>query len=319
MHTLETPTPEQLSNPTTLDQRQARVAWSLVAEPGDVMVQRAITAWKGDAAAALSMVLGNLDQQPDGTADELVNAIERWKPRMSSNSLLRTIERTNQIGVHVVIPGDPEWPTEKLGRLGDAAPVVLYVRGDPALLNLTRPAMAVVGARAATGYGEHVTMEFAAKLVDHDVTVLSCAAYGVAGMASRSALASNGRTIAVLAGGLDRFYPSGHEALLTRIVANGAVVSELPVGAMPTKWRFLERDRIIVALSDALLVVEAGSRSGALNAARHAKALGMAVGAIPGAITSPASTGCHRLIREFQAECISSSDDALGLLPGDDQ
>ena len=127
-------------------------------------------------------------------------------------------------------------------------------------------------------------------------------------MAHRAALASDGTTIAFLAGGIDRFYPLGHESLLTRIAQTGAVVSELPCGAAPTKWRFLQRNRLIAAASQATVVLEAGIRSGSLNTAGHAAALGRPLGAVPGPVTSPASAGCHRLLREFDAVCVVDAD-----------
>ncbi|MDF2576486.1 MAG: dprA, partial [Agromyces sp.] len=164
--------------------------------------------------------------------------------------------------------------------------------------------IALVGARAATGYGEHVTMEASAGLVDRGFAIVSGGAYGIDGMAHRAALASRGVTVAFLAGGVDRFYPLGHEALLARIADTGAVVSELPCGSAPTKWRFLQRNRLIAAAADATVVLEAGMRSGSLNTAGHAAALGRPLGAVPGPVTSPASAGCHRLLREFDAVCV---------------
>ena len=170
------------------------------------------------------------------------------------------------------------------------------------------PTIALVGARAATGYGEHVAMESSAGLVDRGFAIVSGGAYGIDGMAHRAALASDGTTIAFLAGGVDRFYPLGHESLLSRIAQTGAVVSELPCGAAPTKWRFLQRNRLIAAASEATVVLEAGIRSGSLNTAGHAAALGRPLGAVPGPVTSPASAGCHRLLREFDAVCVVDAD-----------
>jgi DNA processing protein len=106
-----------------------------------------------------------------------------------------------------------------------------------------RAVTAIVGARAATGYGEHVTMEISAGLVERGHTIISGAAYGIDGMAHRAALASHGSTIAYLAEGVDRYYPSGHDALLTRIAEEGAVVSELACGQPPTKWRYVDRTK----------------------------------------------------------------------------
>jgi DNA processing protein len=212
------------------------------------------------------------------------------------------------------VPSHSAWPGA-LDDLGDFRPLALWARGrDEAIVSLDR-GMALVGARAATGYGEHVAMESSAGLVDRGYAIVSGGAYGIDGMAHRAALASGGTTVAFLAGGLDRFYPSGHEALLTRIVEQGAVLSEVPCGTAPTKWRFLQRNRLIAAASLATIVLEAGWRSGSLNTAGHAAAIGRPLGAVPGPVTSPASAGCHRLIREFDAVCVTDADEMAELAP----
>ena len=217
--------------------------------------------------------------------------------------------------MQLVLPGDADWPAS-LDDLGSHAPLALWLRGSrPALSGFDR-SIALVGARAATGYGDHVAMESAAGLVDRGFAVVSGAAYGIDGMAHRAALASGGLTVAFLAGGADRFYPSGHDALLTRIVDQGAVVSELPPGQAPTKWRFLQRNRLIAAATCATVVVEAGRRSGSLNTAGHAAALGRPLGAVPGPVTSPASSGCHHLIREYGATCVTDAAQMAELVPG---
>jgi DNA processing protein len=212
------------------------------------------------------------------------------------------------------VPGDDVWPSGFEG-LGPHAPLALWLRGNPSTLGTLDRSIALVGARAATGYGEHVTMEASAGLVDRGYTIVSGAAYGIDGMAHRAALASSGQTVAFLAGGVDRFYPSGHDALLTRIVAEGAVISELPCGSPPTKWRFLQRNRLIAASSLATIVLEAGWRSGSLNTAGHASSLGRPLGAVPGPVTSAASAGCHRLIREFTAQLVTNADEMAELAP----
>jgi len=160
-------------------------------------------------------------------------------------------------------------------------------------------------------------MEASAGLVDRGYTIVSGAAYGIDGMAHRAALASHGFTVAFLAGGLDRFYPGGHEELLTRIAETGAVVSEVPCGTAPTKWRFLQRNRLIAAASQATVVLEAGWRSGSLNTAGHASALGRPLGAMPGPVTSVTSAGCHRLIRDYDAVCVTNADEMAELAPLD--
>lgn len=150
--------------------------------------------------------------------------------------------------------------------------------GNTDLLAWPRPLVALVGARAATSYGSHLAAEFAAELALTGAGVASGAAYGIDASAHRGALAAEGFTIAVLAGGADVAYPAGHRELLARIADRGVIISELAPGMRPTRWRFLQRNRIIAALSDATVVVEAGWRSGSLNTAGHAATLGRPLG-----------------------------------------
>jgi DNA processing protein len=232
--------------------------------------------------------------------------LERWLPRLSLRTAIRALEAAAAVGAVLVTRGDEVWPTG-FGDLGDGAPIALWVRGDVGSLKACDRSIALVGARAATGYGEHVAMEAAAGLSDRGFAVVSGGAYGIDGAAHRAALASDQTTIAFLAGGVDRLYPAGHAALLTRIAERGLLVGELPCGSSPTKWRFLQRNRLIAAASRATVVVEAGRRSGSLNTAGHAAAIGRPLGAVPGPVTSPASAGCHRLIQEYGAACVTSA------------
>jgi DNA processing protein len=224
------------------------------------------------------------------------------------------LTQAGRFAARLLVPGDPLWPTG-LDDLGEHAPLALWVRGTDAALAALGQSIALVGARAATGYGEHVTMEASAGLVDRGYAIVSGAAYGIDGMAHRAALASRGHTVAFLAGGVDRFYPSGHDALLTRIAETGAVIAELPCGSSPTKWRFLQRNRLIAAASQATVVLEAGWRSGSLNTASHAGQIGRPIGAVPGPVTSAASAGCHRLIRNLSAVCVTTPDEMAELAP----
>jgi DNA processing protein len=302
-------------------ERFARATWSGIAEPGDLIAGILVRAL--GAGAALTALLERhkrtrvLHALADaGVEDVLPNALamafERWMPRLAANSALGSIRLASRCNARLVIPGDDEWPAS-LGDLGRHEPLALWVRGKPGAVSRMTDSVALVGARAATGYGEHVAMELSAGLSDRGVGVISGAAYGIDGMAHRAALASSGFTVAFLAGGVDRFYPSGHDALLTRIASHGLVVSELPCGSPPTKWRFLQRNRLIAAASKATVVVEAGSRSGSLNTAAHASSLGRPLGAVPGPVTSLSSAGCHRLLREFNAECVTNTDEVMAL------
>jgi len=306
----------------------ARAAWTSIAEPGDGVAGAVIDIL--GAAIALTAVVEawsaeRLTQSLSATIDEhgagdaaglrlgLEPALARWRPRLSSTEVIRSLQQAQRTGTALLLPGDPLWPAG-VADLGQHAPLALWWRGRPEALDAIRNSIALVGARAATGYGEHVAMEAAAGLVDRGLAIVSGAAYGIDGMAHRSALASNGTTVAFLAGGVDRFYPSGHDALLTRIVEAGAVLSELPCGAAPTKWRFLQRNRLIAAASGATVVLEAGWRSGSLNTAGHAAALGRPLGAVPGPVTSPTSAGCHRLLRDYDAICVTNAAEMAELI-----
>lgn len=297
----------------------ARAAWSGIAEPGD-RVATTLVAALGPTAALSALVVRTPIAElaaalpAEITAKALSEGFERWLPRVDSRVVLQSLSAAARCGARLVTPDDDDWPTG-LDDLGPFAPLALWVRGiDPVFTAFDR-SIALVGARAATGYGEHVAMESSAGLVDRGYTIVSGAAYGIDGMAHRAALASGGGTMAFLAGGVDRFYPSGHDALLTRMVAEGAVISELPCGSQPTKWRFLQRNRLISASSLATVVLEAGWRSGSLNTAGHAAQLGRPLGAVPGPVTSTTSAGCHRLLREGNAICVTSAEEMAELAP----
>jgi DNA processing protein len=145
------------------------------------------------------------------------------------------------------------------------------------------------------------------------VVVVSGGAYGIDGAAHRAALAAEGFTVAVLAGGVDILYPAGHSALLHRVSASGLLVSEYPPGVRPARHRFLTRNRLVAALSGATVVVEAGIRSGAASTAAWARALGRVVCAVPGPVTSTASTGCHALL-QAGAELVTRAEDVREII-----
>lgn len=288
----------------------ARAVWSVLTEPGD-RVAGALIAHLGAAPALRHAISGAAAESPVSPRD-MATARERWMPRADPALVATALERARRSGTRLVVPGDAEWPA-RLDDLGEHAPHALWMQGSPGDWDAT-PAVALVGARAATGYGEHVAAELSADLAGAGVTVVSGAAYGIDGVAHRAALSAGGRTVALLAGGVDRPYPTGHTDLIRRIAHHGVVAGETPCGTAPSKWRFLARNRLIAALSDATIIVEAGVRSGSLNTAAHAASLGRALGAVPGPVTSAASAGAHRILREFDGVCITGADDVRELL-----
>lgn len=279
------------------DERLARAAWSRLVEPTDVAAQR-LVAHVG-AVPALDRVVSGY-----GPA--------RWRTRMADLDPEADLVHAAQEGARLIIPADDEWPSG-LDALDEGRPFCLWVRGPLDLRAASARCAAIVGAREATGYGVRIAKELAEGCADHGVAVASGAAFGIDAAAHQGALRRNGPTIAVLACGVERAYPRGHDRLIARIAADGCVVSEHPPGTMPTRWRFLERNRLIAALSQVVVVVEAGHRSGSLGTAGRAANLGITVAAVPGPVTSPASYGAHRLLRDG-AVCVTSSDEVIELL-----
>ena len=290
---------------SSLSERNARILLSHLTEPGDLYAGKMLELMT--ASELVDLIVAGVEV---GRTEEWSKFLERTRLRYHESAVRDILTECEVKDITIITRTDPEWPTS-IKDLGPAAPHVLYVKGK---LNWPKPnSVAIVGARAATSYGEHVAMELAADLA-RDHTIISGAAYGIDGAAHRAALAAGGETIAFLAGGADRPYPAGHAQLISRITENGAVVSEVPPGASPTKWRFLQRNRLIAAASQGTVIVEAGWRSGSLNTAGHARSIGRPVGAVPGPITSAASAGCNKLIAESEASLITSATDVRNLI-----
>lgn len=323
--------PRSTSGPGTED-RFARITWSVIAEPGDAIALLARTwcgpaqalrlAREGSATDLLSSLGGELPRdasEPGGGTNRLraERALARWRSRLSAIDPTAVIEDAQHRGIRIITPEDQEWP-ELLEDLHETAPHCLWLHGPGRLDDLVGGrSVALVGSRASTAYGEDAAGSLGADFAARGGTVVSGGAYGIDAAAHRGALAApDGATIAVLAGGLDRLYPRGNTQLLERIRKRHLLVSEAPPGTAPTRWRFLARNRLIAALSQAVVVVEASWRSGALSTARLADQLSRPVGAVPGPITSAASAGCHRLIRERGAVLITEPAEVLDLLPG---
>ncbi|TCP51961.1 DNA processing protein [Tamaricihabitans halophyticus] len=283
--------------------RLARAYLLRVAEPPARELAQLVTAHGPVAAAELVR---------SGQAPGRVRA--ETEARAQLDRAERDLEEAAAVGAELVIPEDDGWPAWPLLALDVAAragvrwagqPLGLWVRGRIDLDACTERAVALVGARASSGYGDHHAAEFAYGLTGRGFTVLSGAAYGIDGAAHRGSLAAGGPTIAVLGCGPDVHYPAGHVRLLDQVAEQGAVVSEYPPGTQPARHRFLVRNRLIAALASGTVVIEAGARSGARNTASTAGALGKVVMAVPGPVSSASSAGCNQLIRARDALLVS--------------
>ena len=238
----------------------------------------------------------------------------RWNRRME-RTLNAEAHMAATCGAWLVTPADPLWPPQ-LNDLGPARPYGLWCRGDSRhLLDLaSAPSVALVGSRDPSIYGTEATTHLAAELARRGYTVISGGAMGIDIAAHRAALTQQGSdlpTIAFMAGGLDRLYPAQNSDALNMIVDRGLIMSEVSVGNTPTRWRFLERNRLIAALARHTIVVEARWRSGALNTARHALEIGRTLWAVPGQINSPNSVGTNRLLRDGLAQTLTEAADIL--------
>lgn len=235
----------------------------------------------------------------------------QFSQRLETLDIDAECELLDQHATNVMFLGAPEYP-ERLKQIPDP-PHLLYHRGT--LSPADHSAVAVVGSRHMTAYGRRMTQQLAAGLVRAGYTIVSGLARGIDSAAHRAALDAGGRTIAVLAGGLSKIYPPEHADLAGEIEGKGALLSEAPMAVAPQPGMFHTRNRIISGLSRAVVIVEAGGQSGALITARHASDQGREVFVIPGPADSPASAGCHQLIRKG-ARLVRHVDDILEDLAG---
>ncbi|MFB6440466.1 DNA-processing protein DprA [Streptomyces sp. NPDC056411] len=288
-------------------QRTARAALTRIVEPGDETAGR----WLREMGpVALWHALANEDADPPaGARPAKIAGLRLRAARARPAEDLATVA---SLGGRFLCPGDDEWPGQ-LDDLGDARPIGLWVRGRANLRLWALRSVAVVGARACTEYGAHLAAALGAGLADRGWTVASGAAYGIDGAAHRGTLAADGATIAVLASGIDHAYPRGHTELIGRIAEQGLVVAELPPGDHPTRSRFIQRNRVIAALTRGTVVVEAELRSGSLVTARRALALGRFTMGMPGPVTSALSAGVHQLLRG-EATVVTDADEVIELV-----
>lgn len=287
-------------------ERLARVRLSHALEPGDGKVTDAVATI--GATRTLDELLADPQSRPELAA------------RLGEADADRLLSLAERQGIRFVTPADTEWPTQ----LGDLAhgqrvqglggvPVGLWVRG-PMRLDELKASVAIVGSRSATSYGFDVATDVAAALARAGAPVVSGAAFGIDQAGHRGALAAGGATVAVLACGVDRAYPAAHRELIDHIAHHFAVVSEAPLGSSPTKVRFLSRNRLIAALSRGTVLIEAATRSGALNTAHWADQLSRVLMGVPGPVTSATSQGVHNQIRLGAASLVTSGLEVLELV-----
>jgi DNA processing protein len=297
-----------MSNPVHDPLRRARAYLLRVAEPPAV----ALTALIAEHDPVRAAALVRAGTVPNAVLDETAT-------RRDHDLVDRDFAAAHQVGARLVTPEDDEWPAQLavLGpERGDGArwavpPVALWVRGASRLADLLGRAITVVGARAATGYGEHVSADFGYGLAGEQVTVVTGGGFGIDSAALRGALAADGTPVAMLACGIDIAYPSLNETLLHRVAENGALISEYPPGTPPARHRFTHRARLLAAATAGTVLIEAGVRSGARTTLTLAAALGRAVMAVPGPITSAMSVGCHELLRLGTAVPVASVAEIL--------
>jgi DNA processing protein len=297
----------------------ARAALTYLAEPGDEVLGALLA---GSAADELLAAIKAGRRPATDRAGELGTqagrevmdrAFGRWRLRLPELPPDGGLARGAAAGMRLICPSDEEWPAG-LNDLGRARPYALWLRGNADLRFSCLRSVSVVGSRAASGYGTHVAAELAAELAEGGWTLVSGGAYGIDAAVHRGALMMNGTTIAVLACAADYPYPAGHASLFAAIAASGLVISEWPPGSRPTRLRFLSRNRVIAALTGGTVVVEAGERSGALSTAKHAAELHRPLMAVPGPVTSAQSAGCHTMLRDWGATCVTCAGDVAELI-----
>lgn len=306
-----------MNAPDVDEARLARVALGWLVEPGSYAL------WLRVHELGPARVLDGL--LATGRDELLRRAVgsqpEPADPRARAEQVLG---HTDRLGARVVIPEDDEWPhrLEELIKIcaaggndpieRDAAPpLCLWARGPVRLDQALERSVAVVGARAATGYGAHVARQIGYELAEQGWSVVSGGAFGIDAHAHRGALAGGGTTVAVLACGVDRAYPVSHANLFDRIAEDGLVVSEWPPGAEPFRHRFLIRNRVIAAATKGTVMVEAGARSGASQTLRRAGQLDRRRMAVPGPVTSAMSVGCHEALRDPEVQLVTGAPHIL--------
>jgi DNA processing protein len=305
----------------------AAICWSLICEPGDSFAGLLISSFGAANALVLelektspSKYLSLLREQENSGIERFrsfekvaADASQRWAPRMNLRRVVEACHDMARLGGWFATSEHHAWP-EQLLDLEKHAPRGLWGLGERSAFDGLSDSFSFVGSRISTEYGQSACADLIEPLVARGSVIVSGGAYGIDASAHRAAIATGGLTVAMMAGGLDRLYPSGNAELFGNIRKRGTLLSEMPPGAEPTKWRFLQRNRLIAALGAATVVVEANPRSGAVSTANRALELDRPVGAVPGPIGSSASDGCHQLIRAAKASLVTCAQDIMELV-----
>jgi DNA processing protein len=289
---------------------------AMITEPGDRMagalarslgklalVELLIDGLETRAVVQALQQRGQLDscQQSFGDLEgTLADSRQRWLPRLSKSRLEHLFSQSAALKLKLVTSEDANWPAG-LDDLQDSAPSMLFVEGDPETLTKLSQAVSIVGSRLASSYGLQVTSFLVRELAQVARATVSGGALGIDAQVHRSSIEQKLPTVAVMAGGMDRKYPSANFKLFKQVIDQGLLLSEMPPGLAPTRWRFLQRNRLIAALTPTTVVIEAGIRSGSIRTANNALELSRELYAVPGSVLSGTSLGTNALIADNKA------------------
>jgi DNA processing protein len=282
-----------------MDSKEALVALNMVEHVGPVRVRQLLERF-GDAASILRASKAEL-LRVQGIGEETAEAIANWEKTVD---LAAELQRISDFGCHILTQADADYP-QLLRQIYDP-PIVLYLKGQ--FLPKDNNAVAMVGSRRTTHYGQEVARRLAYQLAYVGVTVVSGGARGIDTAAHQGALTAKGRTVVVLGTGINIVFPAENAELFERIAANGAVVTQFPFNRKADRQCFPIRNRLVAGMTLGTVVVEAGMNSGALITAGMAVDNGRQVFAVPGRVDSPQSKGCHDLIKKGAKLCESAED-----------
>ena len=292
---------------------------AMITEPGDRMagalarclgklalVEHLIDGLETKSVVEALNQLGQLDscrQSFGDLEDTLADSRQRWLPRFSKSRLAHLFAQSAALKLQLLTPEDAIWPVG-LDDLHDSAPALLFIEGELSTLADLSQAVSIVGSRVATSYGLQVTSSLVRELAQVSRPTVSGGAVGIDAQVHRASIERELPTLAVMAGGMDRKYPSANFKLFKMISDQGALLSELPPGVAPTRWRFLQRNRLIAALTPTTVVIEAGIRSGSIRTANNALELSRELYAVPGSVLSGTSLGTNALIADNKAQIL---------------